>query len=104
MLLTAPEIEALMLSARVASVATVLCLPAAIALAWWLARYQFPGKLLIDILVQLPMVLPPVVPGYVLLLLFGAHGPVGALLLKYLHISFAFNWKGAVLAAAVMAF
>lgn len=104
MLLSADETQALWLSARVASTATVLCLPAGIGLAWLLARREFAGKLLLDVLVQLPMVLPPVVPGYVLLLLFGRHGPIGAWLLRHFHLSLAFNWKGAVLASAVMAF
>ncbi len=104
MLLTAEESTALWLSARVASTATLLSLPAGIALAWLLARRTFPGRFLLDVLIQLPMVLPPVVPGYVLLLLFGAHGPIGAPLLHYFGVQLAFNWKGAVLAAAVMAF
>jgi molybdate transport system permease protein len=103
-MLTADETQALWLSARVASIATLLCLPGGIALAWLLARREFPGKFVLDVLVQLPMVLPPVVPGYVLLLLFGVHGPLGALLLRYFGLTLAFNWKGAVLASAVMAF
>jgi molybdate transport system permease protein len=98
------ESQALWLSARVATVATLLCLPFGIALGWLLARREFPGKFLVNALVQLPMVLPPVVPGYVLLLLFGAHGLLGAWLTRHLGLTLAFNWKGAVLASAVMAF
>lgn len=104
MLLSADEIEALWLSAKVASTATVASLPIGIGAAWLLARREFPGKFLLDIFIQLPMVLPPVVPGYVLLLLFGTHGPLGGPLLRYFGVTLAFNWKGAVLAAAVMAF
>ncbi len=104
MSLTPEEWQALQLSARVAACATLLCLPAGIALAWLLARRQFPGKFLVDALVQLPMVLPPVVPGYLLLLLLGTQGPVGAWLQAEFGIVLAFTWKGAVIASAVMAF
>jgi molybdate transport system permease protein len=103
-LLTPEEIQALYLSAKVALWATALCLPAGIALSWLMARYEFRGKLLIDVLIQLPMVLPPVVPGYLLLLVLGTQGPVGAWLLAQFGVVIAFTWKGAVLASAVMAF
>ena len=73
MWLSPEETQALWLSARVALCSTALCLPLAVALAWWLERRSFHGKFLIDALVQLPMVLPPVVPGYLLLLLLGTH-------------------------------
>lgn len=102
--LTIEESQALWLSAKVALWATALCLPAGIATSWLLARRSFPGKVLLDALVQLPMVLPPVVPGYLLLLLFGTHGPLGAWLEARLGIVIAFTWKGAALASAVMAF
>ena len=72
--------------------------------AWVLARLNFPGKSLLDGLVHLPLVLPPVVTGYLLLVLLGRKGVIGALLNKYLDVVLAFNWKGAALAAAVMAF
>lgn len=102
--LTPDEWIALRLSAKVALWATALSLPLGIATAWWLARRDFRGKLLVETLVQLPMVLPPVVPGYLLLLLLGTQGPVGSWLLEHFDIRLAFTWKGAVLASAVMAF
>src|SRR5262245_57437271 len=102
--LTDAESQALLLSARVALVATAVCLPAGIALAWVMARRNFPAKWMVDALVQLPMVLPPVVPGYFLLLLLGTQGPIGGWLLSTFGIVIAFTWKGAVLASAVMAF
>jgi len=104
MTLTPEEWQALQLSARVAACATLLSLPAGVALAWLLARRDFPGKFLIDALVQLPMVLPPVVPGYLLLLLLGTQGPIGGWLHAQFGIVLAFTWKGAVIASAVMAF
>jgi molybdate transport system permease protein len=102
--LSAEEWDALRLSARVALCATALCLPIGIATGWLLARRNFPGKVLLDALVQLPMVLPPVVPGYLLLLLFGTQGLVGHWLQAQFGIVIAFTWKGAALASAVMAF
>ncbi|MCC2658886.1 MAG: modB [Panacagrimonas sp.] len=102
--LTPDEWEALRLSAKVASFATLLSLPLGIAVAWVLARRRFPGKLLVEVLVQLPMVLPPVVPGYLLLLLLGTQGPLGSWLLDTFGIRVAFTWQGAVIASAVMAF
>lgn len=104
MSLTPDEWIALRLSAKVALWATALSLPLGIATAWALARRDFHGKLLVETLVQLPMVLPPVVPGYLLLLLLGTQGPLGAWLLEHVGIRIAFTWKGAVLASAVMAF
>jgi molybdate transport system permease protein len=98
------EWEALRLSARVALFATLACLPAGIVVGWLLARRDFRGKFLLEALVQLPMVLPPVVPGYALLLLFGARGPLGRWLEASFDIQLAFTWKGAVVASAVMAF
>jgi molybdate transport system permease protein len=103
-MLTAQEWEALELSARVALCATLACLPFGIALGWLLARREFRGKFLVEALVQLPMVLPPVVPGYALLLLFGREGPLGRWLEQSFGIALPFTWQGAVLAAAVMAF
>ncbi|HEV8029114.1 MAG TPA: molybdate ABC transporter permease subunit [Stellaceae bacterium] len=98
------ESEALLLSLRVGVVSVAVSLPFGLAIAWLLARHDFPGKILLNGLVHLPLVLPPVVVGYSLLVLFGRHGPVGAWLYESLGITFAFNWKGAALAAGVMAF
>jgi molybdate transport system permease protein len=103
-MLSADETVALWLSARVALCATALCLPLGIAVSWLLARRHFPGKVLLEVLVQLPMVLPPVVPGYLLLVLLGTQGLIGRWLHESFGITLAFTWKGAVLASAVMAF
>lgn len=92
-----------MLSLRVALVATLCALPLAIWVAYVLARKRFPGRQLLNGLVHLPLVLPPVVTGYLLLVLFGREGPLGAPLAA-LGISFAFRWTGAALAAGIMAF
>ena len=102
--LTEVELEALRLSLWVSVWAVAASLPFGILAAWVLARLRFPGKSLLDGLVHLPLVLPPVVTGYLLLVLLGRNGIIGALLYKYLGVVFAFNWKGAALAAAVMAF
>jgi molybdate transport system permease protein len=102
--LSADDWVAIELSLRVASVATVASLPLAIAVALVLARARFPGKTLLDGLVHLPLVLPPVVTGYVLLVLFGRRGPVGAWLHDTFGIVLSFRWTGAALACAVMGF
>jgi molybdate transport system permease protein len=93
-----------MLSLRVAALAILLSLPVAIGAAWLLARKTFPGKTLFDALVHLPLVLPPVVIGFMLLALLGRQGPLGSLLHDWFGISLAFRWTGAAVAAAVMAF
>jgi molybdate transport system permease protein len=98
------ELTAIALSLKVATVATVCSLPLGVALGWLLARTRFPGKLLFDTLLYLPLVLPPVVTGYALLIAFGSQGPIGHFLAEYLHISFAFRWTGAALASAIMGF
>ena len=102
--LTATEQEALTLSLRVALWSVTFSLPPAVAIAWLLARGRFPGKSLITTLVHLPLVLPPVVTGYLLLIVFGRKGLIGEFLEQTFDIVFAFRWTGAVLAAAVMAF
>lgn len=104
MTLTPAETEAILLSLRVASWSVILSLPLALATALLLARYDFPGKTLLDGLVHLPLVLPPVVMGYLLLLLLGRRGPLGAWLEQTFGIVLAFRWSGAVVAAAVMSF
>ena len=103
-LLTPLEQEAVLLSLRVAAVAVAASLPPAVLVAWLLARPVLPGRLVLAALVYLPLVLPPVVTGYLLLLGFGRHGPFGAWLEAHLGLVFAFRWTGAALAAAVMAF
>jgi len=100
--LTPAETQALLLSLKVAFWSVAASLPFAVALAWLLSRRRFPGKSLLDAVVHLPLVLPPVVVGYFLLLLFGRRGPIGAFLEEYLGITFAFSWTGAALACAVM--
>jgi len=102
-MLTPEEWEIVRLSLKVSGVAVILTLPIAFGLAWLLARGRFPGKILLDALVFLPLVLPPVVTGWLLLLAFGNAGPVGRLLNAWLGLSFVFRWTGAALAAAVMA-
>ena len=104
MVLTPAEMEALQLSLRVAFWSVVFSLPLAVAAALVLARLDFPGKSLLDAVLHLPLVLPPVVIGYFLLLLFGRRGPLGSMLEEYFGIVIAFRWTGAALAAAVMGF
>ncbi len=101
---TAGELDAIRLSLRVASVATLASLPFGIAVAMLLARGRFPGRTLLDGFVHLPLVLPPVVTGYVLLLGFGRRGPIGAFLEQTFGLVFAFRWTGAALASAIMGF
>jgi molybdate transport system permease protein len=103
MILSSEEWGIVLLSLQVSLVAVGLMLPVAFALAWMLARLRFPGKLLVDALVHLPLVVPPVVTGWLLLLLFGANGPIGRLLEQTLGVSFMFRWTGAALASAIMA-
>jgi molybdate transport system permease protein len=98
------EIDALLLSLRVALVAVAFSLPPAIAAAWVLARCEFPGKALFDGLVHLPLVLPPVVVGYLLLLAFGVRGPLGAFLDDNFGVRLVFTSAGASLATSVMVF
>ena len=92
------------LSLRVAGIAIIVALPVAFVVAWILARFNFPGKSLAQAIVTMPLVLPPVVTGYLLLILFGARGAVGAPLQEWFGLSFSFRWTGAALAAGVMAF
>ncbi|OQW55957.1 MAG: molybdate ABC transporter permease [Proteobacteria bacterium SG_bin9] len=102
--LTPEEWTAILLSIRVALVATLIATPLAIGIAWLLARSDFWGKSLLDAVIHLPLVLPPVVTGYLLLLTFGRRGLVGAWLADNLGIVFSFRWTGAALACGVMAF
>jgi molybdate transport system permease protein len=100
--LSPAETTALLLSLKVAFWSVAASLPVAVALAWVLSRLSFPGKSLLDAVVHLPLVLPPVVVGYFLLLAFGRRGPIGAFVDEYLGITFIFRWTGAALACAVM--
>ncbi len=102
--LSAEEWTAILLSLRVAAVATLVATPLGIAVAWLLARRNFWGKAALDALIYLPLMLPPVVTGYLLLLTFGRKGLVGAWLADTLGIVFAFRWTGAALACGVMSF
>lgn len=102
--LSPAEIEALGLSLRVAFWAMLCSLPPGIAVAWLLARRDFPGKAALDALVHLPLVVPPVVVGYVLLVVLGRTGPVGGWLHETFGLTLGFSWRGAAVAAAVMAF
>lgn len=102
--LTPQEWTAVALSLRVAAVSTVVALPFGIGIAFLLARKSFWGKSLVDALVHLPLVLPPVVTGYLLLITFGRRAPVGEFLADRFGIVFSFRWTGAALACGVMAF
>jgi molybdate transport system permease protein len=102
--LTPAEWEAIRLSIRIAIVAMIASLPFGIAVAWLLARCRFPGRTLVDGIVHLPLVMPPVVTGYLLLLLFGRRGPIGSFLESTFGIVLAFRWTGAALACAIMGF
>ncbi|MBN9019351.1 MAG: molybdate ABC transporter permease subunit [Rhizobiales bacterium] len=103
-LFTPEEWTAIDLSLKVATVATLASLPVGIAMAMLLARGRFPGRSLLAGIVSLPLVLPPVVTGYLLLLAFGRKGPIGAFLDQTFGLVFAFRWTGAALASAIMGF
>jgi len=103
-MLSPAEWAAVLLSLEIAAKAVAFSLPLAVAVAWLLARYDFPGKAIVDGIVHLPLVLPPVVVGYLLLLIFGVRGPVGGWLNEYLGVRLVFTAAGASLATATMAF
>ncbi|MGN7999457.1 molybdate ABC transporter permease subunit [Sphingomonas sp. 22176] len=102
-MLSAEEWGIVLLSLKVGGVAVLAVLPLAFALAWLLARGRFPGKLLLDALVHLPLVVPPVVTGWMLLLAFAPAGPIGGLLERWFGVTVLFRWSGAAIAAGVMA-
>ena len=102
--LTDAEWEAIRLSLQVAIVGVAGSLPFGIAIAWLLARRNFPGKSLVDGIVHIPLVVPPVVVGYALLVLLGRRGVIGAWLYEHFDITLIFTWKGAAIASAVMGF
>jgi molybdate transport system permease protein len=102
--MTPEELTAVRLSLLVATTATLASLPFGVAIAWLLARKDFWGKSLLDTLVHLPLIMPPVVTGYLLLISFGRRAPIGAFLADEFGIVFSFRWTGAALACAVMGF
>ncbi|MGE1561032.1 molybdate ABC transporter permease subunit [Pantoea septica] len=104
MILSDPEWQAVMLSLKVSSIAVLFSLPFGILTAWILVRCRFPGKSLLDSIIHLPLVLPPVVVGYLLLIGLGRRGVIGQYLYDWFGFSFAFSWRGAALASAVIAF
>lgn len=101
---TASDSDILLLSLKVALWSVAASLPLALAVAWILARTQFRGKVLFDAIVHLPLVLPPVVIGFALLILFGRNGVIGGALEQWFGLVFAFKWTGAALASAIMGF
>ena len=104
MILSDVEWQAVMLSLQVSGIAVLCSLPFGILMAWILVRCQFPGKALLDGVIHLPLVLPPVVVGYLLLIGLGRRGFIGEKLYEWFGFSFAFSWRGAALASAVIAF
>ncbi|MGN6375737.1 MAG: molybdate ABC transporter permease subunit [Sphingomonas sp.] len=103
MILSAAEWEVVRLSLKIGGTATLATLPVAFALAWLLARGRFPGKMLLDGIVHLPLVLPPVVTGWLLLIAFGPSGPIGGWLQSWFGVGVLFRWTGAAIAAGTMA-
>ncbi|WP_305463003.1 molybdate ABC transporter permease subunit [Photobacterium leiognathi] len=103
-MLTDYELQALLLSLKISSVAVLCALPFGIACAWLLARRNFWGKSLLDGMIHLPLVLPPVVIGYLLLISMGRQGVIGKWLYDWFGFSFSFSWRGAALAVAVVSF
>jgi molybdate transport system permease protein len=101
--LDATEWGIVALSLKVGGVAMAVTLPIAFALAWLLARVRFPGKVVLDAAIHLPLVVPPVVTGWLLLLAFGPNGPIGARLQEWFGVTVLFRWTGAAIAAGVMA-
>jgi molybdate transport system permease protein len=104
MLLSWEEWQAIRLSVQVSLAAVAVSLPFGVALGWLLARHDFRGKVLVETVLNLPLVLPPVVTGYLLLVAFGRNGSLGGLLDRWLGVRLVFDWKGAALASAVVAF
>src|SRR5690606_25466177 len=103
-LLTPAELEALRLSLEVAARSVLFSLPFAVLVAWVLTRARFPGRAVFDAFVHLPLVLPPVAVGYILLVLFGTRGPIGRWLYERFDVELVFSTSGAALATAVMTF
>lgn len=104
MILTSQEIGVVLLSLKIGLVATLCALPFTLFFGWLLARYHFYGKSLLDSLLHLPLILPPVTLGYLLLITMGRNGMIGKWLYEQFDLVFIFNWKGAALAAAIVSF
>ncbi|MGX9273400.1 molybdate ABC transporter permease subunit [Pantoea ananatis] len=104
MILSDVEWQAVLLSLQVSGIAVLCSLPFGILMAWVLVRCRFPGKAILDSVIHLPLVLPPVVVGYLLLIGLGRRGVIGEKLYEWFGFSFAFSWRGAALASAVIAF
>ncbi|UUO09135.1 molybdate ABC transporter permease subunit [Blastopirellula sp. J2-11] len=102
--MTPADLSAIAVSLQVALVAALGSLPLGIAAGWLLARKRFPGKIVLETVINLPLVMPPVVTGYLLLVTFGRRGPIGSWLEDWFGVQLVFDWKGAALAAAVVAF
>ncbi|MBU3079230.1 molybdate ABC transporter permease subunit [Sphingomonas quercus] len=102
-MLSGDEWQIVRLSLWVSGIAVLAALPLSVALAWLLARVRFPGKAIVDGVIHLPLVLPPVVIGWLLLIAFGLNGPIGSRLHDWFGVGFVFHWTGAALAAAIMA-
>ena len=102
MFLTEYEWSIILLSLKIGAVAVIASLPLGLLFAWVLARKEFKGKTILDSIINLPLVLPPVVIGYLLLLSMGKNGYIGKWIDQIFGISFSFNWKGAALASAVV--
>ena len=98
------EWNIILFTLAVCALSTVCILPFGLALAWALARKRWRGKVLVETLLTLPLVIPPVATGLILLKLFGRHGPVGAFLFQNFHLDIVFTWRAVVIAAAVMSF
>lgn len=104
MTISTPDLVTVRLSLQVALTAVLISLPSAIGLGYVLAKYKFKGKFILQNIIDLPLVLPPVVTGYFLLILMGPNGPVGSVLQSVFHIRIAFTWFGAALASAVVSY
>lgn len=102
--LSVPDLVAIRLSLQVALTAVLISLPSAIAIGYILAKFSFKGKFIVQNIIDLPLVLPPVVTGYFLLVLMGPKGPVGSLLETMFHFRIAFTWSGAALASAIVSY
>ena len=103
-MLTAAEVSALVLSIKAASLSLLFILPPGLLIGWILAKFSFPGKSLLNTVVMLPMVLPPVVSGIFLLILFSKRGPIGGLLFRLFGLEIVFSWLAVVLAISVLSF